>query len=405
MHAHLSAARAAQSCSRGVRASLFRSAGILGCVAVFTAAACSSATKKASTTAPASGGAEVHVVNVTMTGDECVADRAEYAAGALTFIIENKDATGIKEVEILQGERILGEKENLPPGFKSTLSLDLSAGDYALFCPGAINSRVPFTVTGTRAVQASGSTHDLLIKATEDYKSYVVEQVGLLVKYTAPLLAALKGNEVATAQAAYIAARPYYERIEPVAEKFSDLDASIDARPETGQTIDQITGFHRVEYGLFTLKSLSGLAPVGDRLLSDVKALQARTSDLTYQPADLANGATALLEEVSSGKLTGEEEAYSHIDLLDMQANVEGSQQLFALLEAGLTKIDPDTATTIAARFTALDKVVDGFRDTNDPSGLRRYDTLSAEETKNLQEAVLAVHDPLSRVAAKVVNA
>ena len=45
-----------------------------------------------------------------------MADRASYDAGGITFKVSNKDATGITEFELLDG-KILGEKENLPPGF------------------------------------------------------------------------------------------------------------------------------------------------------------------------------------------------------------------------------------------------------------------------------------------------
>ncbi|SOD72687.1 iron uptake system component EfeO [Jatrophihabitans sp. GAS493] len=364
--------------------------------------ACSSDTKTAASTASAG---DPHVANVTITSAKCVADRDSYAAGPITFNVSNKDATGITEFEVLKDELIVGEKENLPPGFNGSISVKLDAGDYEMYCPGATTPKVPLKVTGTAAAAATGTTHDLLIQGTKDYADYVDAQTTLLVDNTTPFVASLSGTDLAAAQLAYIKARPYYEKIEPVAEKFPDLDAAIDARPDTGQTITDLTGFHRIEYGLFAKKSLAGLAPIGAQLITDVKKLQTTAKTLTYQPADLANGASALLEEVSSTKLTGEEENYSHIDLLDMQANIEGSEQLFATLKPGLNKIDPELASTISTQFAALDKLVDTFRSTTDPSGFRPWNTLTDAEIKQLQAAVLAVHDPLSTVAAKVVNA
>jgi iron uptake system component EfeO len=97
-----------------------------------------------------------------------------------------------------------------------------------------------------------------------------------------------------------------------------------------------------------------GRAPVADKLAADVGRLPKLAAGLHYQPAELANGAVGLLDEVSKSKVTGEEERYSHFDLLDFQANVEGSEQAFANLQPGLAKIDSTLTGTISARFAAL---------------------------------------------------
>ena len=165
-----------------------------------------------------------------------------------------------------------------------------------------------------------------------------------------PLDTALHGTDLAAAQTAYMKARPYYERIEPVAESFTsgtdNLDSDIDARADDVPA-DQWTGFHRIEKGLFADQSLAGLGTYGDGLVANVKKLQTLTTGLSYQPAELANGAVDLLDEVAKSKITGEEERYSHIDLLDFQANVEGAEQAFANLQPGMQMIDPTLTATV----------------------------------------------------------
>ncbi len=174
------------------------------------------------------------------------------------------------------------------------------------------------------------------------YGQYVDTQVATMATTAATLNKALHGTDLAAAQTAYMKARSYYERIEPVAESFTigsdDLDAAIDARADDGVTADQLTGYHRIEYGLFQVKSLDGLGPVGDELVANIAKLQKLTTGLTYQPAELANGAVDLLDEVGQSKITGEEERYSHIDMLDFQGNVEGAEQAFANLQPGLDR-------------------------------------------------------------------
>src|SRR6185312_14481636 len=130
-------------------------------------------------------------------------------------------------------------------------------------------------------------------------------------------------------------------------------------------------GFHRIEKALFQQKTLTGVAPYGDKLVADVGRLQKLTAGLTYQPTELANGAQELLDEVASGKITGEEERYSHIDLLDFAYNVEGAAQAFAQLQPALDKIDAGLSQQIQTAFTALDKLVDTYRTTTDASGYR----------------------------------
>lgn len=147
------------------------------------------------------------------------------------------------------------------------------------------------------------------------------------------------------------------------------------------------------------------MAKWGDKLVTDVKTLQSKTATLTYQAPDLANGAQELLDEVAASKISGEEERYSHIDIQDMANNVEGSQQAFADLQPGLSKIDAALAATISAEFAALDKLLNTYRSGSDASGYVLYGTLDNADRRGLAAAVKAVQEPLSTVAGKVANA
>jgi iron uptake system component EfeO len=355
--------------------------------------------------ASAANSGDAHTANITITADKCVADRRSYAAGGITFNVRNQDATGVSEFELIDGERIIGEKENLPPGFAGSFSLSLNPGTYEMYCPGATTARVPFMVTGTATSAPVTDTKALLAKGTKDYGAYIEAQIGFLVEATKPLVAAINRADVPGAKAAYAKARPYYERIEPVAESFQDLDPALDARADDGVAAGQLTGFHRIEYALWSKGNVVGLGPIADKMTVDVTRLQKLAHGLTYQPAELANGAVGLLDEVSKSKVTGEEERYSHMDLLDFQANVEGSEQAFANLQPGLVKIDSTLSTTIATSFAMLDSLLEKYRDAKQVSGFVPYPSLSKADITALAQAVQAVAEPLSRVASKVVTA
>jgi iron uptake system component EfeO len=357
---------------------------------------------------PASGGGHVAHVTITAT-DGCRSDRTSFAAGGLTFKITNKDATAVSEVELLSGERIVGEKENLPPGFSGEFAVNVPAGSYTLYCPGATPERRSIKVTGTASSAGAGDTVAVLLRrATAGYAAYVDTQVASLLTAAQRLASTLHGSDLAAAQKAYIDARPFYEKIEPVAESFvigkDSVDADLDAR-EGDVPAAQWRGFHRIEKALFQQKTVRGLTAYGDRLVADVRRLQKLTAGLKYQPTELANGAQELLDEVAASKITGEEERYSRIDLLDVDNNVEGAAQAFAQLEPALDRIDAALAKTIETHLAALDKLIDGHRTTTNPSGFTLYNRLSATDKRALAAAVKAVQEPLSKVASKVANA
>jgi iron uptake system component EfeO len=366
------------------------------------------ATGAGGATGATGGSPDRRVANVVITAaDGCTPDRTTFPAGGITFKITNRDATAVSEVELLSGDRIVGEKENVPPGFTGEFAVTAPAGRYTLYCPAATPERRPITVTGTASTSTGGSLAALLHTATQNYARYVETQVASLLTASERLAAALHASNLVAAQKAYIAARPFYEKIEPVAESFvvgtDSVDADLDAR-EGDVPAAHWRGFHRIEKGLFEERSITGLRSYGDRLVRDVERLQRLTEGLTYQPTELANGAQELLDEVAASKITGEEERYSHIDLLDVDNNVEGAAQAFAQLQAALDKIDPVLARNIEARFTALDTVIDGHRSPANPSGFVLYDELSAADKRSLAAAVKAVQEPLSQVAGKVAN-
>ena len=386
-------------------------AGLATAVAVAVAVVAMPADEKPATTGfgrlAANDAAAARHVTVTITAaDGCTVDAPALRAGAVTFSIVNKDATAVSEVELLRGERIVGEKENVPPGFRGRFAVMVSKGNYTLYCPGASTERRAIPAVGT-ARASNGNVAALLKDGTQAYARYVDEQVAQLLRATRALATTLHAGDVAAAQRAYLVARPFYEKIEPVAESFvagtDSVDADIDSRAGDVPAA-RWRGFHRIEKALFQQHTLVGMASYGTRLVSDVRHLQALTSGLTYQPTELANGSQELLDEVAASKITGEEERYSRTDVLDIAFNVEGSEQAFAQLHPALRIIDPALSTSIQRAFARLDRLIDRYRTAANPSGFRLYPSLTSADKRALAAAVKDVQEPLSRVASKVAG-
>src|SRR5262249_36858605 len=154
-----------------------------------------------------------------------------------------------------------------------------------------------------------------------------------------------------------------YERIEPIAESFGDLDPALDAR-EGDVPASEWTGFHRIEQQLWVQNNLDGMASVGDKLSADVAKLQAQIPDIKLEPATIANGAVELLNEVSASKITGEEDRYSHTDLSDFAANVAGAKAAYEAVKPLLAEKDTALAETITQRFADVETALSAHAST-----------------------------------------
>lgn len=401
----------------------FRTAtGLIAAAALLGAAGCSTPAAPPSGSAPAPSGSTAPVTNgvsqvkVTLTNDgtdKCTADFNTSAAGPVTFTVENLSATSISEVELQSELKILGEKENLAPGLPAaSFTVTLDGGTYTLYCLGATPETQPFTVTGQAAAPPSGSTSTLLNAGVKEYAAWVAGQAEEMRTAVTALKTAVEGGDVAKAKAAYVNARPFYEKIESDVEGFvmpgfkvddnaGNLDYLIDMRASNLDEKVGWSGFHAVERDLWKGGKITAATK---KYATDLDANVAKLVDvvktLTYKPEDLANGAAALLEEVQSNKITGEEEEFSHIDLVDFAANVEGSRQAFAYLQPGLEKIDPALVADVVKQFGNVDAALARLRDKASPGGYLAWDEANREKhRKELSQAVLGLQQPMQKIA------
>jgi iron uptake system component EfeO len=347
-------------------------------------------------------------------------DTTSVPAGPVTFTVANTSAPGITEVELLRDQRIVGEKENLAPGLDPvSFTVTLDGGSYQLYCPGASTEYQALTVTGRAPATPTGTVASVLSQGTKDYAAYIVNQIGQLGDGVRALDAAVQSGNVDAAKTAYAKARLYWERSESTVEGFvlpgfavgdnaGSLDYLIDMRAST-PVDDKVgwKGFHAIERDLWQGGAITpGTKALSTELVGNVGKLNAIVATLQYKPEDLANGASDLIEEVQNTKISGEEEAFSHIDLVDFAGNVEGAQQAYASLRPGLEKIDGNLVNQIDQQFQAVLKVLDGYRDPSALGGYRTYTPeLQASDAPKLTAVIQPLHQSLSTVAQKVVSA
>jgi iron uptake system component EfeO len=344
-------------------------------------------------------------VAVQASDSTCDVSATKLDAGPTTFQVTN---TGSKVTEFYvyaEGDRIMGEVENVGPGLSRDLVVDLPKGSYQGACkPGMVGDgiRQDLTVSGEAAKPLSDSAE--LKAAAASYERYVESQTGALVEKTTEFVDAVKAGKVDEAKALFPRARTYWERIEPVAEIFGDLDPITDGRePDAKAEGRDFTGWHRIEKQLWVAGNTDGMTPYADQLLTNVKKVVALSKEKPLTALQLAQGSKGLLDEVATGKITGEEDEFSHTDLWDFKANIEGSQAAIAALRPVLEKADPELVTLIDQRFEALDTELDQYQDakTGEWAG---YDTLTKAQVKKLSDAVAALSEPISKVAAVVAQ-
>ncbi|MCV7397292.1 iron uptake system protein EfeO [Mycobacterium paraseoulense] len=393
-------------------------------MAACSVTACSHPSGNAGRLEDGKSGGGTHAVKVTLANDGgkdgCALDITSVAAGPVTFTVANRNAPGISEVELLSGQRIVGEKEDLAPGLDPvSFTVTLDGGPYQLYCPGASNEYQTLTVTGRAAVGPTGTVANILSQGTKDYAAYVVNQIAQLGDGVRALDAAVRSGNIAAAKAAYAKARLFWERSESAVEGFilvgfavgdnaGSLDYLIDMREST--PVDAKVGwkgFHAIERDLWQGKAITpATLASSSELVGNVVKLTAIVALLHYQPEDLANGASDLIEEIQNTKITGEEEAFSHIDLVDFSGNVEGAQQAYASLRPGLQQIDGKLVSRIDEQFRTVLATLDGYRDSSALGGFQTYTAaLKATDAPKLTAVVQPLHQSLSTIAQKVVSA
>jgi iron uptake system component EfeO len=244
----------------------------------------------------------------------------------------------------------------------------------------------------------AGSTDDpLVLQAIDDYRTYVIAEVDQLVVDAMVFTDAVRAGDLEGAKAAYAPSRQAWERIEPIAGLVEEIDGKVDARVDdfAGEDDPEFTGWHRIEHILFELGTTDGAAAFADQLDADLATLQTEIESVDFPPATVALGAAELIQEVSEGKITGEEDRYSGTDLWDFAANVEGAAKVIELLTPALEAADAELLADIEAGFT---RVEEGLAPYADGEGWQPFENLTPEDTDELKAALAGLSEDLAEV-------
>ncbi|MEU3843331.1 iron uptake system protein EfeO [Streptomyces sp. NPDC028635] len=343
-------------------------------------------------------------IQVTATDDKCQVSKKDVPAGHVELSIENKGSKVTEVYVLFPDDRVVAERENIGPGTKQKVTAEVKAGTYQIACkPGMKGKGIRQTLEVTGGTTAKRDPR--LDQAVAAYRTYAQEQADETLPKVETFVKAVKAGDVEAAKKAYAPSRLGWERTEPVAESFGDIDPKVDVREDGLEAGQKWTGWHRLEKALWQGGKIGAEEKtLADQLVTDLKDWQKRVGTAEITPTSMANGAKELLDEVATGKVTGEEERYSHTDLVDFKGNVEGAQKSYELLKPVVQANDKALTAELDKQFAALNTLLDKYRADQQSYDFTSYDKVGAGERKQLSDAVNALAEPLSKLAAAVAK-
>lgn len=391
------------------------SISILALAAVLGLTACSSSNNNngADASAAPSGSAAVS----TPTGGEEAGSSSVIQDGTVKMLdqvkqlqdaIANQDAAGIKTIGKAINDTWLSYENTVRQTFPLEYT-DVEKYEMPIFSASAYD-KIDFDALKTNAaglIQAlttlqnakpsTASTSELLMEAVKKYEAYVAEQANKLTAQTQLFVDEVKAGNIEKAKAEYVKARVFYESIEPIAESFGELDPKIDARLADVDDPSTWTGFHEIEKALWVDNSLQGQDVYADQLIADVKALHEEIKALKLEPKVVVAGAMELLNEAATSKITGEEELYSHIDLVDLASNVDGSKAVYLTIIPALNEKNNELADKLDQAFQAMETMLSGYVKEGQ---YVLYTELTTDQIREISDQLSTLSELMSQTAA-----
>jgi iron uptake system component EfeO len=280
---------------------------------------------------------------------------------------------------------------------------------------GTVRSEGGGSVSGSGSDSGSGSGSGLsgsdlgtqssdatVTQAVNDYKTWVQSQVAGLRTDTKKFTDAVRAGNVAEAKEQFAPSRYKWEMIEPIAGLVPEIDGAVDSRVDDFASVNdpKWTGWHKLEYLLWVKNTTSGSAALADKLDKDLATLQTKLKSVEITPKAVALGAGELIEEVSEGKINGEEDRYSHTDLSDFDANQLGAKQAYGYFKSIIQKKDKALVTSIDQGFVAVDESLQPYEISE--GIFKPFTTLTAADKAKMQSQLATLSENLAKVPAAI---
>lgn len=277
-------------------------------------------------------------------------------AGTQSFNITDNGAN-TAEVYLINPttNAVYGEDPDVTPGSSELMNVSIGAGDYVFRCSfidGTVKNSATYHVTGSSSGLAAvvPVTEQDMEQPVYDYRAYVQTSLPGLLTATQQLDADLQAGNLAQAETDWLPAHLAYERLGAAYGTFdtfdSEINGSASGQPQGTATKDW-TGFFRIEYGLWHGQSAAELAPIGDKLVTDIKGLIKAFPGQTTPASDLPLRTHEILENALQFQLTGIQDYGSGTTLDTLYANTQGTQEVLSTISSLISRGDPALLTRI----------------------------------------------------------
>lgn len=298
-------------------------------------------------------------ITITVDGKACAPMALEMPAGKATFKIVNASDRPL-EWEILDGVMVLAERENIAPGFSSTLTETLKPGSYEITCGLLSNPRGTLKVLPTAASEAARTAPPVaeFVGPLAERQVQLMRAASKFAKSSKALQEAIGAGEITAAQVAWERAAQDWARLGPVALRVSDLMNRIAPQPEwlAGREADPgFIGLTRIEYALFKQGELTDLAPVAAQLVADAEALQARIKALKPAPDDVAADAARAARALADGQIAAGLSRHAGADSALLTAAIDGLRRSVAAELPLIEAADPAFVPRVNEAFAAAE--------------------------------------------------
>jgi len=302
------------------------------------------------------GNSAADTTQIAISEKACGTGWSAPSTGEQSFEIAN-NGPSTAEVYLInpQTNAVYGEDPDVTPGSSEVMNVSVGEGTYVFRCSfldGTVLNSAQYKVTGSGGGLggvAPVSEQDMQ-DPVSDYRGYVETNLPGLLTAAKLLDADLKAGNLAKAEADWLPAHLAYERLGAAYGTFADYDAAINGsasgQPQ-GTATTSWTGFFRIEYGLWHGQSAAELAPLGDKLVSDVQGLIKAFPGQTTDPNDLPLRTHEILENALQFQLTGIQDYGSGTTLDTLYANTQGTQQVLVTIGSLIQTRNPSLLNQI----------------------------------------------------------
>lgn len=216
----------------------------------------------------------------------------------------------------------------------------------------------------------------------DKFKEFVSSQMDDFVTDTQLLASLVKEGKLEEAQKLYPLVTMYYERMQPIASNFEELDVAVNGVITKGKE-NEVTGFQRLAYGLFTEKQTSGYEEIASNLASDVKALQEALATLDVTKNNVLVSASLMFDTMLKDRLTTS--SIANNEVYAVKAQTEAAQEIVKIF---MPRVEANSAANATEKLAILEEVIAYYE-----VGKEDYVNYSFFTTKQKEELSTAIKD------------